>query len=111
MRPSPMRSTLTWSPSRAREAMTVTHPGPSSTRANGTLMARGHLQGFHGPSARHQREPLTWYFTLERVTGIEPALSAWEADVLPLNYTRAVLTGSTRLARVRPDIVPDKRDR
>ena len=25
---------------------------------------------------------------LERVTGIEPALSAWEADVLPLNYTR-----------------------
>jgi hypothetical protein len=27
---------------------------------------------------------------LERVTGIEPALSAWEADVLPLNYTREV---------------------
>jgi hypothetical protein len=26
----------------------------------------------------------------ERVTGIEPALSAWEADVLPLNYTREV---------------------
>src|SRR5690242_18155276 len=30
----------------------------------------------------------TWTFVLERVTGIEPALSAWEADVLPLNYTR-----------------------
>ena len=28
-------------------------------------------------------------FHVERVTGIEPALSAWEADVLPLNYTRA----------------------
>jgi hypothetical protein len=28
-------------------------------------------------------------FRSERVTGIEPALSAWEADVLPLNYTRA----------------------
>ena len=27
-------------------------------------------------------------FSVERVTGIEPALSAWEADVLPLNYTR-----------------------
>ena len=27
---------------------------------------------------------------LERVTGIEPAFSAWEADVLPLNYTRLV---------------------
>jgi hypothetical protein len=26
--------------------------------------------------------------TLERMTGIEPALSAWEADVLPLNYIR-----------------------
>jgi hypothetical protein len=25
---------------------------------------------------------------LERVKGIEPSLSAWEADVLPLNYTR-----------------------
>jgi hypothetical protein len=32
---------------------------------------------------------LTW----ERVTGIEPALSAWEADVLPLNYTRGRCTG------------------
>src|SRR5215475_5567818 len=27
---------------------------------------------------------------MERVTGIEPAFSAWEADVLPLNYTREV---------------------
>ena len=25
---------------------------------------------------------------LERVTGIEPALKAWEALILPLNYTR-----------------------
>ena len=33
--------------------------------------------------------PLAWAFAVERVTGIEPALSAWEADVLPLNYTRA----------------------
>ena len=28
---------------------------------------------------------------VERVTGIEPAFSAWEADVLPLNYTRGNL--------------------
>jgi hypothetical protein len=27
-------------------------------------------------------------FLLERVKGIEPSQSAWEADVLPLNYTR-----------------------
>ena len=27
---------------------------------------------------------------LERETGIEPALSAWKAEVLPLNYSRAI---------------------
>jgi hypothetical protein len=27
-------------------------------------------------------------FSLERVMGIEPTLAAWEAAVLPLNYTR-----------------------
>ena len=26
--------------------------------------------------------------SMERVMGIEPTLSAWEAEVLPLNYTR-----------------------
>jgi hypothetical protein len=31
---------------------------------------------------------LAWAFGVERVTRIELALSAWEADVLPLNYTR-----------------------
>ena len=25
---------------------------------------------------------------LERATGIEPASSAWEADILPMNYAR-----------------------
>ena len=32
--------------------------------------------------------PMSRDITMERVTGIEPAFSAWEADVLPLNYTR-----------------------
>ena len=32
---------------------------------------------------------------VERVTGIEPAFSAWEADVLPLNYTRETVVEST----------------
>jgi hypothetical protein len=31
------------------------------------------------------------FFLLERVKGIEPSYSAWEADVLPLNYTRGFL--------------------
>ena len=30
-------------------------------------------------------------FFLERMTGIEPAYSAWEADVLPLNYIRRTM--------------------
>ena len=46
----------------------------------GTLMARGRLRGFYEPGSRHQREPLSWGFTLERATGIEPALSAWECS-------------------------------
>ncbi len=28
---------------------------------------------------------------LERAKGIEPTSSAWEAEVLPLNYTRGVI--------------------
>ena len=44
----------------------------------------------------------------ERATGIEPALSAWEADVLPLNYARAIdgsavsLAGRDRWSHNRP---------
>jgi hypothetical protein len=30
---------------------------------------------------------------MERMTGIEPALSAWEAEVLPLNYIRVTALG------------------
>ncbi len=31
---------------------------------------------------------------LERVMGIEPTSSAWKAEVLPLNYTRATILGA-----------------
>jgi hypothetical protein len=34
------------------------------------------------------RSGLTSLFTRERATRIELAFSAWEADVLPLNYAR-----------------------
>lgn len=27
---------------------------------------------------------------MERITGVEPASSAWEADVLPMNYIRII---------------------
>jgi hypothetical protein len=40
--------------------------------------------------------------TPERMTGIEPAFSAWEADVLPLNYIRThTLAGLAELTRPR----------
>lgn len=51
----------------------------------------GHAGGTQPPNwTRQQTNPrsLTWGFIMERVTRIELALSAWEADVLPLNYTR-----------------------
>ncbi len=35
------------------------------------------------------------FFDLERVMGIEPTLSAWEAEVLPLNYTRRIYNFTT----------------
>jgi hypothetical protein len=38
---------------------------------------------------------------LERAAGIEPALTAWEADVLPLNYARKTLIPSVFL-ELRP---------
>jgi hypothetical protein len=37
---------------------------------------------------------------MERMTGIEPALSAWEAEVLPLNYIRALVLGSAPTSTV-----------
>jgi hypothetical protein len=43
------------------------------------------------------RGPLTWASWLERMTGIEPACSAWEADVLPLNYIRVLPDERTTL--------------
>ena len=51
----------------------------------------GHTGGTPPPNWTRQQinpRPLTWGFITERVTRIELALSAWEADVLPLNYTR-----------------------
>ena len=43
------------------------------------------------PGMRALREAAFGGRTMERATGIEPALSAWEADVLPLNYARAAV--------------------
>ena len=56
----------------------------------------GGLQPHHHPEiARRCLTQLSfatkWYYfretSVEGLTGIEPALSAWEAEVLPLNYS------------------------
>ena len=59
-------------------------------KRSGTKRARGKKEALMMSSliiSEHSTLPAR--SLLERVTGIEPALSAWEADVLPLNYTRA----------------------
>lgn len=45
---------------------------------------------------------LTWGYSVERVTRIELALSAWEADVLPLNYTRIAVREGSAMRRIIP---------
>ena len=69
-----------------------------SRLANGPLMARTVSGDPRLVRSGLVGDPLTCGFALERVTGIEPALSAWEADVLPLNYTRAHEHGLVMLA-------------
>src|SRR5699024_1741920 len=52
---------------------------------------RGTRAGTTAHLSPEYRTPAPWgRRPRERVTGIEPALSAWEAEVLPLNYTRDV---------------------
>ena len=52
------------------------------------LVARvWHADLRHRPQ-QMSRMTLNWAFMVERVTGIEPASRAWEALILPLNYTR-----------------------
>jgi hypothetical protein len=76
-------------------------------------MARSTIRSLNDRKLSGRNLIPTWSFTLERVTGIEPALSAWEADVLPLNYTRAtadprpVHRTSRMPALVRHDMLPE----
>ena len=63
---------------------TTTRPALSSVE----LVARvWHADLRYRPQQR-SRMTLNWAFMVERVTGIEPASRAWEALILPLNYTR-----------------------
>ena len=46
---------------------------------NGALMAHGAIRSQEEPRSSVRKILSTWSFAVERVTGIEPALSAWEA--------------------------------
>ena len=49
---------------------------------------------------------------MERVTGFEPALPAWRAGVLPLNYTRVKMEEGDIAVHAPPGVEPgDKRTR
>ena len=65
----------------ATPVRTVRKPLPASKRLLSTATARvsAMVDG--------------WIFGVEPMTGIEPPYSAWEADVLPLNYIRERATG------------------
>jgi hypothetical protein len=92
-------------------------PGPAQGPLAGSP-GRGRQWPANGPWRSTERErdgqpctasALTWASVVERVTRIELALSAWEADVLPLNYTRGHLAGLLGPPRRRHDIVPESR--
>ena len=48
----------------------------------------GRMAYFFLLKAKNKPEQRELCSDVERVKGIEPSYSAWEADVLPLNYTR-----------------------
>src|ERR671912_491148 len=71
---------------------------PTGTRGSLETTWRGRLRRstrtslVHGASTPNRSKitetALIRAYEVERTTGIEPAFSAWEADVLPLNYVR-----------------------
>lgn len=43
-------------------------------------------------------------FAMERIMGVEPTTSAWEANVLPINYIRMQYNNYTTLVAVCQDL-------
>ena len=70
---------------RGQATMTAAPLGRRCPPVNGTLMARKTDYDSRAVRPGRNTAPLTWVFAMERVTGIEPALSAWEVcDVVRL---------------------------
>ncbi len=66
-------------------SMVETKETPSLELAEGTNSTRG---GDSGRGGKWKTGAEFLAAMMERVMGIEPTSSAWEAEVLPLNYTR-----------------------
>ena len=78
-----------------------------TTTITGRAARQAETPATHGERSTALTGPRTG--PLERMTGIEPALSAWEADVLPLNYIRRLRQCATGHLRCPcPHIVPEE---
>ncbi len=69
----------------------MTNPHPRRLQPRGAARATGVISGLAMPgidglASIEDRDD--GHRGVERVMGIEPTLAAWEAAVLPLNYTR-----------------------
>src|SRR5215469_9405890 len=100
-----MQSTASCALSTPTTRTTTAAPAPWSPQANGTFMARGTIDWLRAGIPATGIIALSCGDGVERVTRIELALSAWEADVLPLNYTRENAS-RFRGCRCRPQTRP-----
>jgi hypothetical protein len=93
------RSDGSWQPARTRSSTSVA----STVRRDeqSTSRAHAHVRGRWGDRSALGSRLAHWRI-VERVTGIEPAFSAWEADVLPLNYTRQCFREGSNAGRTTP---------
>ena len=78
-------------------------PGPCLARRSVEVAVRRARAAFGGKEKGPERDLAPGPCLVERVAGIEPANPAWEAGVLPLNYTRKgtllLLQESTQMSR------------
>lgn len=84
-------------------------PGTALCRCSTLLLQRTprHSSGLGRSLMPRERRPWGERIapTVERMTGIEPACSAWEADVLPMNYIRMVRRGNAPPGELDQDAV------
>src|SRR5690606_22017209 len=92
LRPTHVREWVRRPSSKAKKMERVMGIDESAGSRFGHLLVRVCAQTMDGLRPTHVREwvrrPSSKAKKMERVMGIEPTLVAWEATVLPLNYTR-----------------------